>query len=74
MALALTQIGNQRPLSPSELQTLWPTASLGLDFRGWSDGSSWDFLGLLSIYLGNGLVYAMVAGSFGALVEFVRDK
>ena len=74
MALALTEIGNQRPLSQAELETLWPTAAFGLDFSGGSDGSSLDFLRLLSIFLGNGALYALAAGTFGALVEFVRDK
>ena len=71
VALALTQIGNARPLSPQELHVLWPAASLGLDFTDWSDGNSWDFLRLLLIYLGNGVVYAVFAAAFGALVEFL---
>ena len=74
VALALTAIGNQRPIPEYELHVLWPSTALGLDFSGWSDGNSWDFLRLLAVFLGNGVVYASVAGAFGALVDFLHDK
>ncbi len=72
VALALTQIGNQRPLSAHEMHVLWPAAAIGLDFGDWADGSTWHFLRLLSVFLGNGVVYAAVAGCFGAVVEILR--
>ncbi len=72
VALALTQIGNQRPLPSNELHVLWPAAAIGLDFNDWADGNSWHFLRFLAVFLGNGVVYAVVAGCFGGVVEFVK--
>ena len=72
MALLLMGIGLDRVVPTHELHVLWPTSSLGLDFSGWADGNAWDFLKLLLIFFGNGVLYAAVAAVFGAVVELAR--
>lgn len=72
VALALTQLSSQQVIPAQELHVLWPTAALGLDFSGWADGNAWDFMRLLMIFAGNGLVYALAACSFAGLIEILR--
>lgn len=71
-ALLMTAIGTQQTLSPGELHFFWPTAVFGVDFNDWWDGNAWHFLRLLLIFGGNGLIYALAAACFGALVELLR--
>ena len=72
-ALALTMIGTEHVLPSAEVRLLWPTAVFGVEFTDWADGNAWHFLRLLSVFLGNGVVYAIPAVCIGGLIHHLRE-
>ncbi len=67
--VAMGLFSNHTP-SLDQVYLLWPTARLGLDYSDFLDGNTWHFLRFNLLFLSNGVLYAVLAGGLGAIIEF----
>ena len=71
LTLAMVAMGlfSNHPPPTDQLDLLWPTARLGLDYSDFLYGNTWNSLRFTLLFFANGALYAALAGTLGALIE-----
>ena len=71
LTLAMVAMGLFSNTAPptDQVYVLFPAARLGLEYGDFLYGSTWNSLRFNLLFLGNGAIYALLAGGLGALIR-----